>query len=355
MREYRCDTERIKRMYKDIAVAVSEAIQYKDINVYDKIQLVVIDDVVTDWYGPDAFTGKRPVPPADSLAREFYEARYEYEKRFFEESSTSHAVSLALLKGTVEATEQDMLAHVLTDSEAARLWGVGLTAVIRACQSGKGDEHSFRPTECRDSMGTWLVTEAAMNRVFGKRRSMYDGERPYLTDMAVEEAGALLRRLSPDEYMPLLKKACDDLENGKEKQLVDDLAALGAITGVALQTVTYLRDNFEANSKLFWDFLEVLVTADETRRAEGAMWDGVSLQLLRVAPTVTTPTTDNELLDAYDEAVLDEHGFRAEVKERQGQHYDDGKVDEQGLTDDISYEELMSKVVDSDLSDLIKK
>ena len=124
---------------------------------------------------------------------------------------------------------------------------------------------------------------------------------------------------------------------------------------MALQTVTYLRDNFEANSKLFWDFLEVLVTADETRRAEGAMWDGVSLQLLRVAPTVTTPTTDNELLDAYDEAVLDEHGFRAEVKERQGQHYDDGKVDEQGLTDDISYEELMSKVVDSDLSDLIKK
>ena len=104
MREYRCDTERIKRMYKDIAVAVSEAIQYKDINVYDKIQLVVIDDVVTDWYGPDAFTGKRPVPPVDSLAREFYEARYEYEKRFFEESSTSHAVSLALLKGTVEAT-----------------------------------------------------------------------------------------------------------------------------------------------------------------------------------------------------------------------------------------------------------
>ena len=60
-----------------------------------------------------------------------------------------------------------MVEQVFTDSEAAKIWEVGLTAVIKACQGG--GLNRFNERECRNSDGTFLISEAGMNRLFGER------------------------------------------------------------------------------------------------------------------------------------------------------------------------------------------
>ncbi|MFZ5687853.1 MAG: helix-turn-helix domain-containing protein [Bacillota bacterium] len=55
---------------------------------------------------------------------------------------------------------------VYTAAEAGELWNLGTSTVKRACQTGR-----FAPWEARKSGGTWLVTRAAMERVYGPKPS----------------------------------------------------------------------------------------------------------------------------------------------------------------------------------------
>lgn len=64
-------------------------------------------------------------------------------------------------------TPKSVVEQVFTDSEAAKIWEVGLTAVIKACQGG--GLNRFNERECRNSDGTFLISEAGMNRLFGER------------------------------------------------------------------------------------------------------------------------------------------------------------------------------------------
>ncbi len=70
--------------------------------------------------------------------------------------------------GTWQYKERYMdktLENVMTASEAARLWGKDASTVKKACQADK-----FTPDEVRKSGGTWLVTVAGMERVYGSRK-----------------------------------------------------------------------------------------------------------------------------------------------------------------------------------------
>ena len=51
---------------------------------------------------------------------------------------------------------------VYTAAEAAQLWSLEKSTVRAACNNGR-----FTPQEARKSGGTWIITEAAMTRVYG--------------------------------------------------------------------------------------------------------------------------------------------------------------------------------------------
>jgi len=53
---------------------------------------------------------------------------------------------------------------IYTAPEAARLWGIDESTVKKACQQGR-----FTEEEARKSGGTWLVTIAGMERVYGQK------------------------------------------------------------------------------------------------------------------------------------------------------------------------------------------
>jgi hypothetical protein len=55
------------------------------------------------------------------------------------------------------------LTNIFTASEAARLWQLDESTVKKACQQGR-----FTEDEARKSGGTWMVTRAGMERVYGK-------------------------------------------------------------------------------------------------------------------------------------------------------------------------------------------
>lgn len=57
------------------------------------------------------------------------------------------------------------LTDILTASEAARLWQLDESTVKKACQQGR-----FTEDEARKSGGTWMVTRAGMERVYGKEK-----------------------------------------------------------------------------------------------------------------------------------------------------------------------------------------
>lgn len=65
-----------------------------------------------------------------------------------------------------EAAPVQVLELVYTAAEAGELWNLGTSTVKRACQTGR-----FAPWEARKSGGTWLVTRAAMERVYGPKPS----------------------------------------------------------------------------------------------------------------------------------------------------------------------------------------
>lgn len=57
---------------------------------------------------------------------------------------------------------------VLSTTEAAELWGISPTTVKLYCLGAKDRPPKFKKNECRKSGNVWLVTRAAMTRVFGE-------------------------------------------------------------------------------------------------------------------------------------------------------------------------------------------
>ena len=64
-------------------------------------------------------------------------------------------------------TTLDMLAEVMTAAEAAELWGKDPYTVQQACSGYRKYPPRFLPGEARKAGRIWLVTRAAMTRVFG--------------------------------------------------------------------------------------------------------------------------------------------------------------------------------------------
>lgn len=56
------------------------------------------------------------------------------------------------------------IALIYTAVEAAELWSLDVSTVKKACQTDR-----FASEECRKSKGTWLVTRAGMERVYGPK------------------------------------------------------------------------------------------------------------------------------------------------------------------------------------------
>ena len=54
------------------------------------------------------------------------------------------------------------LEEVFTATEAAELWGLDASTVKRSCWQGRFKQH-----EARKAGGTWLVTRAGMERLYG--------------------------------------------------------------------------------------------------------------------------------------------------------------------------------------------
>lgn len=57
---------------------------------------------------------------------------------------------------------------VLSTTEAAKLWEISPTTVKLYCLGTKDRPPKFKKNECRKSGNVWLVTRAAMIRVFGE-------------------------------------------------------------------------------------------------------------------------------------------------------------------------------------------
>lgn len=61
------------------------------------------------------------------------------------------------------------LIDVLTVAEAAQVYGLDTSTLRRACTGQKGYKPIFTDKECRQSGKTWLITRAAMVRVYGDK------------------------------------------------------------------------------------------------------------------------------------------------------------------------------------------
>lgn len=59
------------------------------------------------------------------------------------------------------------LEDIMTAKEAAERWGVAPITIRQACSGYKKSPPRFTETEARKSGGTWLVTRAAMERLYG--------------------------------------------------------------------------------------------------------------------------------------------------------------------------------------------
>ncbi len=63
-----------------------------------------------------------------------------------------------------------MLKNVMTATEAAKRWGLDRRTITNACAGQKGFPPRFKSDECGKSEGTWLVTRAGMERLYGKEK-----------------------------------------------------------------------------------------------------------------------------------------------------------------------------------------
>ena len=61
----------------------------------------------------------------------------------------------------------DPLYEVMTAAEAAELWSKSAITVQQACSGYKKSPPRFTEKECRKAGRIWLVTRAAMERLYG--------------------------------------------------------------------------------------------------------------------------------------------------------------------------------------------
>lgn len=389
MREFRCDSEAMRKGYLALAAQVSKAIEKGTLSVYDTLQLVVIDDVVVNWYGKDPFHGRYYEKPYDVLLQMVGQARYEFEKPYFEEHSASTLAELAIKKPTPKKAKP-VVDQVFTDSEAAKLWEVGLTAVIKACQ-GTG-LNCFNETECRESDGTFLISEAGMTRLFGERLDdqgmsivfMHIGSeeamlvRSKLRKIYEAKVGSKAESALHTRLGEIVTSSVKAIANGHTVELlriIEDAAKEVGITSKVARVVT----DFRRHNRIVWAYLFTLIDSDELEvwRNIGEITDTSALvqALQEAGVTATDSTADktaqpiaavtsqtiaersrhNPLLTSYDDEILDEHGLKAERREWDQSNNEYGQVNEAALTDDISYEDLMANVIETDLTDLISK
>lgn len=59
--------------------------------------------------------------------------------------------------------------EVMTLAEAAQEYNVTVSSLRYACVGQKGYKPIFTDKECRQSGKTWLITRAAMDRVYGNK------------------------------------------------------------------------------------------------------------------------------------------------------------------------------------------
>lgn len=59
------------------------------------------------------------------------------------------------------------LDDIMTAKEAAERWGLAQITVRQACTGYKKAPPRFTNAEARKSAGTWFVTKAGMERLFG--------------------------------------------------------------------------------------------------------------------------------------------------------------------------------------------
>lgn len=59
---------------------------------------------------------------------------------------------------------------VFTAKEAATRWGVAHATIKFACGGQKNSPPRFTNAECRKAGGTWLVTRAGMERLYGEEK-----------------------------------------------------------------------------------------------------------------------------------------------------------------------------------------
>lgn len=322
MREFRCESEVIRKGYMLLAGQVSKSIELGTLDVYEPLQLVVIDDVVVHWYAGDPFKGKFRTPPHDELLRALLETRNNYEKQFFEEHSTNTLLELAVKRQG--RREVPVVRRVFTDREAATLWEVGLTAVIRACNPGPIAEH-FTEDEFRESAGTYLISEDAMNRLFGERAALRDDMGIVFMKIGSEEAMLVRSRLL-SKYSDngdtnavaavrrrtdaAVQTAIESIGAGRPEGAVSAIAELAVEAGIVSKVVPAATD-FVHHNRVVWDYLRFLIDSDEAEvwRPEGEL-------AVKAEPAPIDPDT---------------------------------------LQGDMSYDELMDKVLDTDLSTLTSK
>lgn len=387
MRQFRCDSETMKKGYMALAAQVSKAIEKGTLSVYDTLHLVVIDDVVVNWYGKGPFDGRYVEEPTDVLLQMVARARYEFERPYFEEHSTSTLAELAVQPVKHEGTPKSVVHEVFTDREAAKLWEVGLTAVIKACQ-GIGEDR-FTEQECRDSDGTFLVSAAGMNRLFGERLADEDmsivflhigkGEamlvrsklREFYEQQGLDNVeGALQHRLTE-----VITSCVKEIANGRTAELLRVIEKVANEVGIKSRVSEVVTD-FRRYNRIVWAYLYALVDSDEVEVWHNSLDDNTTSsrdasstaeaaqsgviksaggQGLGATVGGSSGIHHNPLLDAYNDELLEEHGFKAEVRERSQGQWKQGTVDEAALTDSISYEDLMDNVFDTDLSNLTAK
>ena len=264
MREFRCDSEAMRRGYLALAAQVSKALEKGTLSVHDTLQLVVIDDVVVNWYGKDAFDGRYAEKPDDVLLQMVAQARYEFEKPYFEEHSIATLVALANKKPVVKAPKA-VVDQVFTDSEAAKLWEVGLTAVIKACQGGG-----------LNRFNEFLISEAGMNRLFGER---LDDQGMSIVFMHIGSEEAMLvrsklRKIFEARGVQNVEEALHErlgevitscvkaIAKGHTVELLKTIEEVAKDVGIASK-VTKVVTDFRRYNRIVWAYLYLLVDSDE--------------------------------------------------------------------------------------------
>lgn len=275
MRQFRCDSETMKKGYMALADQVRQAIEKGTLDAQATLQLVVIDDVVVNWYGNGPFEGRYTEEPADVLLQMVARARYEFERPYFESHPVSTLFDLAEQPVKDDGTPKSVINEVFTDREAAKLWEVGLTAVIKACQ-GLGDS-KFNALECRDSEGTFLVSAAGMNRLFGERLGDEDMSIVFL-HIGKEEAmlvrsklrerytaqgsGSVEEKLN-ERLTEVITSCVKEIAHGRTADLLRVIANVADEVGIKSKVAEVVTD-FRRYNRIVWAYLYALVDSDES-------------------------------------------------------------------------------------------